>query len=49
MKRGNADFNFLEGMACLGGCIGGPCNINHEIKDKLDVDRFSDSTNSQSI
>jgi iron only hydrogenase large subunit-like protein len=28
-------------MACLGGCIGGPCNINHELKDKFDIDKFS--------
>ena len=49
MKRGNADFNFLEGMACLGGCIGGPCNINHEIKDKLDVDRFGKTSTKEGI
>ena len=42
LKKGDAvDFNFLEGMACLGGCIGGPCNINHELKDKFDIDKFS--------
>ena len=49
MKRGQADFNFLEGMACLGGCIGGPCNITHEIKDKMDVDRFGKTTKQESI
>ena len=49
MKRGNADFNFLEGMACLGGCIGGPCNITHEIKDKMDVDRFGKTSKEEGI
>jgi iron only hydrogenase large subunit-like protein len=49
MKRGQADFNFLEGMACLGGCIGGPCNITHEIKDKMDVDKFGKTTKQNSI
>lgn len=49
MKRGNVDFNFLEGMACLGGCIGGPCNITHEIKDKMDVDRFGKTSKEENI
>ena len=40
MKKGDTTFNFLEGMICLGGCIGGPCNLTHEIKDKLDIDKF---------
>ena len=49
MKRGQADFNFLEGMACMGGCIGGPCNITHEIKDKMDVDRFGKTSKEEGI
>ena len=32
--------NFIEGMACLGGCIGGPCNLTHEPKDKKEVDDY---------
>ncbi len=34
------DANFIEGMACIGGCIGGPGCINHEPKDKNDVDKY---------
>ena len=49
MKRGAADFNFLEGMACLGGCIGGPCNITHQIRDKLDIDRFGKTSKEEGI
>ena len=49
MKRGTADFNFLEGMACMGGCIGGPCNITHEIKDKMDVDKFGKTSKEEGI
>ena len=49
MKRGNVDFNFLEGMACMGGCIGGPCNITHEIKDKLDIDKFGKTSKEEGI
>ena len=49
IKVGKADFNFLEGMACMGGCIGGPCNITHEIKDKFDIDRFGKKASKTSI
>lgn len=49
IKAGKADFNFLEGMACMGGCIGGPCNITHEIKDKFDIDRFGKKASKTSI
>ena len=49
IKAGKADFNFLEAMACLGGCIGGPCNITHEIKDKFDIDRFGKKSSQTSI
>ena len=48
-RGGELDFNFLEGMACLGGCIGGPCNITHEVKDKFDVDRYGKESNEKSI
>ena len=50
MKRsGNIDFNFLEGMACVGGCIGGPCNITHEIKDRIDIDKYGKKAKNQTI
>ena len=41
IKNGSLDINFLEGMACEGGCIGGPCNLQHNIKSKLAVSQFS--------
>lgn len=49
MKRGNTDFNFIEGMACLGGCIGGPCNIMHEARDKVKVEKFAKTAPEHSI
>lgn len=36
-------------MACLDGCIGDPCNITHEIKDKFDIDRFCKKSSQTSI
>ena len=32
--------NFIEGMACVGGCIGGAGCITHEAKDKAEVDKY---------
>lgn len=32
--------NFIEGMACVGGCIGGAGCITHEAKDKSEVDKY---------
>lgn len=40
LNRGVLPNNFVEGMACVGGCIGGPACLTHEMKDKNDVDRY---------
>lgn len=32
--------NFLEGMACEGGCICGPASLSHGPKDKKEVDKY---------
>lgn len=32
--------DFIEGMACVGGCIGGPCCITHGPKDASEVDKY---------
>ncbi|MEG1850018.1 MAG: 4Fe-4S dicluster domain-containing protein, partial [Oscillospiraceae bacterium] len=32
--------NFIEGMACVGGCIGGAACISHGPKDKGEVDKY---------
>lgn len=32
--------NFIEGMACTGGCIGGAGCLTHEEKDKREVDKY---------
>lgn len=39
-NKGILDANFIEGMACIGGCIGGPGCLNHEPKNKNDVDKY---------
>ena len=32
--------NFIEGMACMGGCIGGAGCLTHGEKNKSDVDKY---------
>lgn len=48
-KIGNQEFNFIEGMACPGGCIGGPCCLTHEIRNKADVDKYGMQAKSQTL
>lgn len=33
--------NFIEGMACKGGCICGPASLSHGPKDKNEVDKYA--------
>lgn len=51
--RGTADFNFIEGMACQGGCIGGAGCLSHGERNKTQVDlygkRASDKTITEAI
>ena len=48
-KSPSRDFNFIEGMACLGGCIGGPCCLTHEMRDKSEVDKYGHEAKETSI
>jgi len=34
------DGNFIEGMACTGGCIGGAGCLTHGEKNKSEVDKY---------
>ena len=38
--KGRADGNFIEGMACIGGCIGGAGCLTHGEKNKAEVDKY---------
>lgn len=39
-SKGVLPGNFIEGMACVGGCIGGAGCLTHEAKDKNEVDKY---------
>lgn len=49
VRNGTLEGNFIEGMACQGGCIGGPCCLTHEMKDKNDVDRYGREAKEKTI
>jgi [FeFe] hydrogenase (group B1/B3) len=49
LKAGTADFNFIEGMACAGGCIGGPCCLTHEVRDAASVDKYGHESKESTI
>lgn len=38
--RNMLDANFIEGMACVGGCIGGAGCLTHGEKNKAEVDKY---------
>ena len=36
-----SDANFIEGMACIGGCVGGAGCLTHSEKNRLEVEKYS--------
>ena len=43
------DANFIEGMACVGGCIGGAGCLTHGEKNKAEVDKYGKEANDKTI
>ncbi len=48
-KAGRLEGNFIEGMACPGGCIGGPSCLTHEVRDAADVDKYGHESKETTI
>lgn len=40
-NRGALDVNFIEGMACIGGCVNGAGNLTHLEKNRMVVEKHS--------
>jgi iron only hydrogenase large subunit-like protein len=40
LNKGVLDGNFIEGMACIGGCIGGAGCLTHGEKNRVNVDKY---------
>lgn len=43
------DANFIEGMACVGGCIGGAGCLTHGEKNKSEVDKYGKEAHEKTI
>ena len=48
-NKGLLPNNFIEGMVCTGGCIGGPCALTHEVKDKALIDKHGSNASKKEI
>lgn len=44
LKEGNIEANFIEGMGCVGGCVGGPKAILPHEKGRKLLDEFADNS-----
>ena len=49
LKRNMLDGNFIEGMACQGGCINGNGCLTHMVRSKVDVENYGKSSSKSSI
>ena len=47
--KGLLDVNFIEGMACVGGCVGGAGCLTHGDRNRQAVDKYSRQAAEQSI
>lgn len=48
-SKGLLDANFIEGMACVGGCIGGAGCLTHGEKNKMEVDKYGMEAHEKTI
>ncbi|MTV48298.1 4Fe-4S dicluster domain-containing protein [Heliobacillus mobilis] len=48
-KVGRPPGNFIEGMACVGGCLGGPSALNHSRRSKQMLEAYSQEAKAQTI
>jgi len=50
LNKGILDGNFIEGMACLGGCVGGAGNLTHSTeKSASKIDKHSQESSKKTI
>ena len=48
-SKGVLPNNFIEGMACINGCIGGAGCLTHEEKNKKDIDKYGEEALEKTI
>ncbi len=49
LSKGVLDSNFVEGMACVGGCIGGAGCLTHGDRNKRAVDKYGEEAYEKTI
>lgn len=49
LKAKRNSFNFIEGMACLGGCIGGAACLTHDSNQSKKVDTYANGALEETI
>lgn len=47
--KGVGDFNFIEGMACEGGCVQGPAQLIRSPRNQGDVERHAKQAEGRTI
>ncbi len=48
-SKGVLDANFIEGMACTGGCVGGAGCLTHSERNRIQVEKFSKTAGDKTI
>ena len=48
-RKGVLNKNFIEGMACIGGCISGAGCINHSINNTAEIDKYATLSNKKNL
>ncbi len=48
-SKGRLTENFIEGMACESGCIGGPACLSHGARNRIQFDRYEKSEKERTI
>jgi len=48
-RLGKLNGNFIEGMACEGGCINGPLALNHKPKNKSAIDLYGEKAKEKTL
>ena len=48
-SKGKLDANFIEGMACVGGCVGGAGCLTHTAKNRVAVDKYGEAAKYKTI
>ena len=43
-QKGEIDANFIEGMGCVGGCVGGPKALINANRGKIRIDKFAEDS-----